>query len=215
MTASTKDKKQAGFFRKIFSLINTTVKFIRSAINLIVLLFVLSIIAGLFVDNVKPLPDEAFLRLSPSGMLVEQLTYTDPLSQLIGQGSQRPTETLISDISEALKGAKDDPRITGLVLELDFLAGGGISKLQTIGAAISDFKSSGKPVIAVGNNFSQEQYFLASFADEIHLNPMGAVVLSGYGNYHSFFKDALDKLQINFHVFIITFITKSNFVSRN
>jgi len=209
VTGSTKDKKQAGFFRKIFSLINTTVKFIRSAINLIVLLFVLSIIAGLFVDNVKPLfvdnvkplPDEAFLRLSPSGMLVEQLAYTDPLSQLIGQGAQRPTETLVSDISEALKGAKDDPRITGLVLELDFLAGGGISKLQTVGAAISDFKSSGKPVIAVGSNYSQEQYFLASFADEIHLNPMGAVVLSGYGNYHSFFKDALDKLQINFHVF--------------
>ncbi len=201
MKGSTKDKQQQGFFRKMFSLINTTVKFIRSAINLLVLLFILSIIASMFADNVKPLPEQAFLRLIPSGMLVEQLTYTDPLSQILGKSAQRPTETLVSDLTDALEGAKDDPRITGLVLELDFLAGGGISKLQTIGAAISDFKSSGKPVIAVGSNYSQEQYYLASFADEIHLNPMGSIILSGYGNYHSFFKDALDKLKINFHVF--------------
>ena len=201
MTGSTKDKKQAGFFRKIFSLINTTVKFIRSAINVVVLLFILSIIASMFGDNVKPLPEQAFLRLTPSGMLVEQLTYTDPLSQIIGQGSEHPTETLMSDLIDALEGAKTDPRITGLVLELDLLAGGGISKLQTLGDAITDFKTSGKPIIAIGNNYTQEQYFLASFADEIHLNPMGAIIISGYGNYHPFFKDALDKLKINFHVF--------------
>ena len=201
MKGSTQDSKQPGFFRKIFSLINTTVKFIRSAINVIVLLVFIAIIANLFGNNIKPLPDQAFLRLSPSGMLVEQLTYTDPLSQILGQSTQRPTETLISDLVDGLKNAEHDPRITGLVLELDFLAGGGISKLQILGDAISDFKRSGKPVIAIGSNYSQEQYFLASFADEIHLNPMGAIVLSGYGSYHSFFKDALDKLKINFHVF--------------
>lgn len=201
MTGSKKDKKQKGFFRKIFSFISTTVKFLRTAISLIVLLFMISIIASLFGGNVKPLPEKAFLRLIPSGMLVEQLSYADPLSQIIGQGAQRPAETLVSDLTDALKIAKTDPRITGLVLELDFLAGGGISKLKTIGDAINDFKESDKPVIAIGNNFSQEQYFLASFADEIHLNPMGTIVLSGYGNYQPFFKEALDKLKINFHVF--------------
>ncbi len=201
MTGSTKDKKQPGFFRKIFSLVNTTVKFIRSAINLLVLLFIISIIASLFADNVKPLPEQAFLRLQPSGMLVEQLTYVEPLEQILGQGAEHPSETLLRDLVEALTSAKDDPRITGLVLDLDYLAGGGINKLQTLGAAIIEFKGSGKPVIAVGNNYSQEQYFLASFADEIHLNPMGAVILSGYGSYRPFFKDALDKLKINFHVF--------------
>ncbi|OUS13267.1 signal peptide peptidase SppA [Gammaproteobacteria bacterium 53_120_T64] len=201
MTSSRQDNKQAGFFRKIFSLVNTTVKFIRSAINLLILVFIITIIAGLFADNVKPLPEQAFLRLQPSGTLVEQLTYVEPLAHILSQGSEYPTETLLADLVEALKGAKDDPRITGLVLELDLLSGGGISKLQTLGTAIQDFKESGKPVIAVANNYTQEQYFLASFADEIHLNPMGSVILSGYGSYRPFFKDALDKLKINFHVF--------------
>ncbi len=201
MTGSTQDKRQRGFFRAIFSLIGTVVKFLRSAISLLVLIFMISVIVSLFSDNVKPLPEQAFLRLMPSGILVEQLSYTDPFSQIIGQGAQHAPETLVSDLTDALKIAKDDPQITGLVLELDYLAGGGISKLQTIGSALSDFKSSGKPVIAIGNNFSQEQYFLASFADEIHLNPMGTIVLNGYGSYHSYFKDALNNLKINFHVF--------------
>ncbi|MEZ0148034.1 MAG: signal peptide peptidase SppA [Candidatus Reddybacter sp.] len=201
MTESKKDKKKPGFFRKIFSLINTTVKFIRSAINLIVLLFVISIIASMFGSNVRPLPEKAFLRLIPSGVLVEQFSYIDPLSQIIGKSAEHQPETLLSDLVDALESAKTDPGITGLVLELDFLVGGGISKLTTIGDAITDFKTSGKPVIAIGSNYTQAQYFLASFADEIHLNPMGAVLLSGYGSYHPFFKDALDKLKINFHVF--------------
>ncbi len=201
MTGTDTNKKKQGFFRKIFSLINITVKFIRSAINLIVLLFFIAIIASLFGSKVKPLPEKAFLRLIPSGVLVEQLSYTDPIAQIIGQGAQHPVETLVSDLIDTLKKAKNDPRITGLVIELDFLVGGGISKLTSVGAGIKDFKTSGKPVIAIGNNYTQAQYFLASFADEIHLNPMGAVILSGYGTYHPFFKDALDKLKINFHVF--------------
>lgn len=194
-------EKKKGFFRKIFSLINTSVKVLRSAINVIFLLLFLVIIASFFGRNVKPLPDQAFLRLKPSGVLVEQLSYTDPFAQIMGQGTQYPAETLISDLTEALASAKDDPRITGLVLDLNFLVGGGITKLKRVGAAISDFKNSGKPIIAVGNNYTQEQYFLASFADEIHLNPMGTLILNGYGAYQSFFKDALDKLKINFHVF--------------
>ena len=42
---------------------------------------------------------------------------------------------------------------------------------------------------------------LASYADEIHLNPMGAVLITGFGSYHSYFKDALDKLRVNVNVF--------------
>ncbi|RLA43091.1 MAG: signal peptide peptidase SppA, partial [Gammaproteobacteria bacterium] len=74
-------------------------------------------------------------------------------------------------------------------------------KLNELGEALTRFKSSGKPVIATGSNFSQEQYYLASFADEIHLNPMGMVLLSGYGAYQPYFREAFDKLGINFHVF--------------
>jgi len=86
-------------------------------------------------------------------------------------------------------------------MELGFLIGGGISKLEDIGDALARFKTSGKTIVAVGDNYTQEQYYLASYADEIHLNPMGTVLLTGYGSYPSYLKEMLDKLRIHLNVF--------------
>src|SRR5690606_13620715 len=105
------------------------------------------------------------------------------------------------DLVDAINYAATDERINTLVMELDFLLGGGISKMQEIGQALEQFKASGKRVIAFGDNYTQDQYYLASYADEIYLHDMGAILLTGYGSYRNYFKGALDKLEINFHVF--------------
>lgn len=199
--SSGKPDKKPGLIRRLFSLIGRIGKFLRSAINVLFLVIFLVIIGSLFSSNLRPLPPQAFMTIAPSGMLVEQLSYSDPLTQLMEQSATHASETLLGDLVEAIDDASQDPRITGLVLELDSLAGGGITKLNTLGAALTRFKSTGKPLIATASNLTQEQYYLASFADEIHLNPMGMVLVTGYGAYRSYFKEAADKLGINFHVF--------------
>ncbi|RMF14292.1 MAG: signal peptide peptidase SppA, partial [Alphaproteobacteria bacterium] len=73
--------------------------------------------------------------------------------------------------------------------------------LHRIAAAIEEFRKSGKPVIAVGDSFSQGQYLLAASADEIWMHPQGAVLLTGYGAYSPFFAEGLDKLDVEVHVF--------------
>ena len=195
------NKKKPGLFRRFFSMLDAVGRFLRSALNILFLLIFLVVIASLFSGKVKPLPDRAFLRVAPSGMLVEQLAYRDPLTQLAQQSASRAPETLLADLIEAIDKAGGDPRITGLVLELDYLAGGGISKLSELGAALTRFKESGKTIIATGSSYSQQQYYLASFANEVHLNPMGTVLVTGYGAYGQYFKEAFDKLGINFHIF--------------
>ncbi|MBV1932070.1 MAG: signal peptide peptidase SppA [Porticoccaceae bacterium] len=199
--SNRKSGKKSGLIRRFFSLLGGIGKFVRSAINMLFLVFFVLIIGSMFSSNIRPLPAKAFLKISPSGMLVEQLTYADPLVQIMEQSAAHASETLLADLVEAIDDAAKDARITGLVLELDFLAGGGLTKLNILGAALTRFKASGKPVIAAASNFSQEQYYLASFADEIHLNPMGMVLVTGYGAYRTYFKEGADKLGINFHVF--------------
>ena len=59
----------------------------------------------------------------------------------------------------------------------------------------------GKKVIAFGTELTQERYYIAAQADEIYLDPLGFVLLDGYGRYRMFFKDALDKLGVDINVF--------------
>ena len=192
---------QPGIIRRFFRFIGRIVSGIRALLSLLFVVFFGFVIAGMFADGIQSIPEQGALYLAPSGVLVDQKSYIDPLGQLVGQTNSGDAETLVRDIVEALDRARYDRRITHLLLDTDYMSGGGIGKLEEIGAALSRFKESGKPMIAVGDNFNQQQYFLAAHADEIILNPFGGVTITGFGAYNSYFKDALDKLKINIHIF--------------
>ncbi|WP_249528611.1 S49 family peptidase, partial [Escherichia coli] len=84
------------------------------------------------------------------------------------------------DIVNTIRQAKDDRNITGIVMDLKNFAGGDQPSMQYIGKALKEFRDSGKPVYAVGENYSQGQYYLASFANKIWLFPQGVVDLHGF-----------------------------------
>ncbi len=203
MESSQHSPKKMGFIRRCIHGLWGLLSWIRITIANLFILFVLILIALAFTagDEKQPLPKEAALRIAPSGFLVDQRRYIDPVTRLFDQSRPEEIETLVRDLVTTINHAATDPRITTLVLELDYLIGGGISKLEEIGQALSRFKESGKPIVAIADNYSQEQYYLASYADDVYLNPMGAVLLTGYGSYRNYFKSALDKLDINFHIF--------------
>lgn len=193
--------EKPGLIRRFFRLIAGLLSAVRVLVNLVFVLILVAVIMSFVQKDVQPLPEQAALRIAPGGFLVEQKTYVDPLTQILEQSSPADAETLTHDLIEAIDRAAQDERITSLVMELDFLIGGGISKLEDIGDALAKFKTSGKTIVAVGDSYTQEQYYLASYADEIHLNPMGTVLLTGYGSYPSYLKETLDKLRIHLHIF--------------
>jgi len=187
--------------RRFFRFVGWIASGIRTLFSLIFVVFFGFVVTGMFADGIQSIPEKGALYLAPSGVLVDQKSYVDPVGQFMGQANSGDAETLVRDIIEALDRARYDSRITHLLLDTDYMSGGGISKLEDIGAAFSRFKESGKPMIAVGDNFNQQQYFLAAHADEIIVNPFGGVTITGFGAYNSYFKDALDKLKINMHIF--------------
>ena len=173
------------------------------AVNLLFLLVLLVIIA-LFVGHpMKKVPDGAALILNPEGNIVEQRSALDPAARILNNftGVTKHEETPLQDILDAINSAAGDDRIRMLVLSPSHIGRIGLNQLRDIGHAIENFKESGKVVIAADDSYSQTQYYLASFADEIYLNPMGAVSLHGFGVFRLYFKEMIDKLKINFHVF--------------
>ena len=193
--------KKQGMLRRLFGFIGTVVNGIRTLIGVVFIGFILLMLSGLFADDIQPMPDSGALYLAPSGVLVDQKTTIDPLGEILSETSQQDSETLVRDIVEAVNAAASDRRITHLVLDTDYMAGASLSKLEEISVALLQFKKSGKPIIAVADNLSQSQYYLAAHADEILLNPLGSLMITGFGSNRSFFKDALDKLKINIHIF--------------
>ncbi|GAB1256717.1 signal peptide peptidase SppA [Aurantivibrio plasticivorans] len=190
-----------GLVKQIFSGIGKTISWTRViVINSVFLILLIVIASSLFGPGLKPLPERAPLRINISGFLVDQKSYIDPITQLMGQG-QGPAETLVRDVTRSIHAATNDPRVSKLIIDLQYFAGGGISKLEEIGQALDKFKTSGKEVIAVSDFYTQNHYYLASYADQVYLHPMGSVMLTGYGSYRNYYKDALDKLSVNMHVF--------------
>jgi protease-4 len=141
------------------------------------------------------------LVLNPTGRVVEQYS-TDPTERAINQlMDQEAPEIRMRDLLAAIESAKDDSRISRIIINPDRIWGIGLSKLQELRTALDSFKESGKPVIAYSHGLGQHQYYLASLADEIWLHPEGLVFLEGYSVYRNFYKEGLDKLEIDVHLF--------------
>lgn len=187
--------------RGFFGLIWRILEGIRKALHLALLLLIFGLVLAVLHTSIPVVPRTAALVIAPQGELVEQLSG-DSVRRAFGEASGGPApETLLRDVTDAITAAKADSRIKLIVLDVDELGPSGLSKLQEIGAALRDFRASGKRVIAAGDSFSQSQYYLAAQAGEIYLDPMGEVAVTGFAYYRMYFKDAIDKLSVDLNVF--------------
>lgn len=188
--------------KSIFELFNVSRKIIVNLVFFLVLFLILS--ALFYEEDTVIVPNKAALVLDIHGAIVEQKVEIDPMEAFVNEAFAQPNqnpEVLLSDILDVIQNAQNDPRIDVLVLKLQSMRGAGLTKLRIIAEHLQDFKASGKKIIAYGDQFLQDQYYLAAYADEIWLDPNGWMMLEGYGRYQLYFKSALNKLAISQHVF--------------
>jgi len=170
----------------------------RVLINGFLLLFIVIFLSALFASKPE-VPDNAILVLQPEGRLVEQIVR--PSSDSFPFALPDPDQVLIEDVSHALELAKIDPKIKLVHLRLEQLQNAPLEKLQRLRIAIESFKQSGKPVVVAGHAFTQAQYYLAATANRLYLHPMGLIELTGFALYRNYFKSALEKLNVDIHLF--------------
>ena len=177
---------------------------VRKILHLVFLLLVVGIlIAGVATQDQPRVPEQAALMVAPEGRLVEQLSGGVLERALAEAQGVNVGETLLKDVVDAIRAAADDDRIEALVLDPTGLTGGGLSKLQELADEIVRFKESEKPVIAIGDYFTRDQYYLAAHADEIYMNPLGLIWMSGYSRFLTYYKSAIDNLYIDYHVWTV------------
>ncbi|TKT80478.1 signal peptide peptidase SppA [Escherichia sp. MR] len=195
----------AGFFKWTWRLLN----FVREMVLNLFFIFLVLVGVGIWMQvsggDSKETASRGALLLDISGVIVDKPDSSQRFSklsrQLLGASSDRLQENSLFDIVNTIRQAKDDRNITGIVMDLKNFAGGDQPSMQYIGKALKEFRDSGKPVYAIGENYSQGQYYLASFANKIWLSPQGVVDLHGLATNGLYYKSLLDKLKVSTHVF--------------
>ncbi|EGR9012150.1 signal peptide peptidase SppA [Vibrio parahaemolyticus] len=199
-------KKLFKFIGLIFKGIWKSITFIRLALANLVFLLMIAVFyfAFTYTGEGRPVIEkESALVMNLSGPIVEQRRYVNPMDSVAGSllGNEMPKENVLFDIVDTIRYAKDDAKVSGLVLALRDLPETNLTKLRYIAKALNEFKASGKPVYAVGDFYNQSQYYLASYADKVYMAPDGGVLIKGYSAYSMYYKTLLEKLDVSTHVF--------------
>ena len=178
-------------------------------LNLVFLVIILLIFSGiaLIKESQKQdiIPQYGTLVMDLEGVVVDNSLYSDEMYQLqnkiYGKRVNLSRENSLFDLVQKISQATSDPNINNMVLKLDNFVGADMSTLQYIGKYLDKFKAANKPIYAIGSNFNQSQYYLASYANKIYLTPLGAVNVFGLSANNLYYKTLLDNLKINTHVF--------------
>lgn len=194
----------SSLLKRLFSLIWRTIDGVRRLIvNLLFLGFIIIFAIAISGDEQPKIEVGSALVVNFNGPIVDQKQRVDPLEAAFKNSSsnQQTGELLLADLLNTIDEAAQDKHIAAIVLDLNKLTNTSISKLKAVGDALNRFKLTGKQVIAKADWYSQNQYYLASFADTIYLNHQGGVAIEGLSRYRQYYRSALDKFNIKAHVF--------------
>lgn len=178
-------------------------------LNLVFLIIILLIFSGIAlikeVNKQDVIPQSGTLIMDLEGVVVDNSLYSDEIyeiqDKIYGKKVNLSRENSLFDLVQKISQATSDPNIKSLVLKLDNFVGADMSSLQYIGKYLTKFKAANKPIYAIGSNFNQSQYYLASYANKIYLTPLGAVNVFGLSANNLYYKTLLENLKVNTHVF--------------
>ena len=172
------------------------------AVLYIVLCGVLGMMMGdMFSTPVATLEKNTVYRIDLDGELVEQAPLDNPFAALMSDlpGYNKQDVVGLDNILSNIRLAKDNDKILGI-----YLRGGSLSmapaSAKAIRDALLDFKQSGKFVVAYSDSYGQMNYYVASAADKIFLNPIGTVDWNGLSSQTLYYKRLLDKVGVEIQI---------------
>ena len=151
------------------------------------------------------LPKEGVLEMDMSKLIItEQSSETMPslsLNSLSSLGGSMTQSIGIYDAVRAIHKAAEDPAVKLILLKTDNVATS-VSNLSEIRRTLTDFRKSGKAIVAYGESYTSGSYYLASVADKIYTisHHGGNTFMLGLSGRMIFLKDLLDKLGVNYQL---------------
>lgn len=174
---------------------------IKDALALLFLLLFFGVLFAALTARPNPgVVRDGALLLKIDGTIVEEASGVDPIAALLAQ-SLPTREYAARDLVRAIDAAASDDRIKAIALDLGTFLGGPQVSTREVADALGRFGTAGKPIFAHGVAYTDDSLMLASHADEIWIDPLGGAVIRGPGGTILFYGDALERFNINAHVY--------------
>jgi protease-4 len=157
-----------------------------------------SIVSSAQSEKQPYIHDNSILKIELNKKIQDQPT-NNPLENIDFVTFEDKTPLSLKNILDNISKAKKDSKIKGIYLDIPFLQAN-MASVEEIRNALIDFKKGGKFIVSYSENFGQNEYYLSSVADEIYLNPAGEMTFKGLSTQLMFFKDALDRLDIDMQI---------------
>ena len=148
-------------------------------------------------DTETIVEENSIFVLDLEGTLSERV-QDNPFQAMMGEEYQAYG---LDDILTSIQKAKDNENIKGIYLQIGNFIVSSFASLEEIRHALTDFKESGKFIVAYADQYAQEMYYLASIADKVIVNPQGSIGWHGLASQPIFFKDLLKKVGIEMQIF--------------
>jgi protease IV len=165
---------------------------------LLLFLITIGIFSTIGAKEPKAIAENSVLHLELTNQIVERASES-PLEGFDFMTFSADKPIGLNELLKNIRKAKEDENIKGIFLDLSFVQAG-MASIYEIRNQLIDFSESGKFIVAYGNYMTQGAYYLASVADEIYINPEGAVDFRGLNANVMFFKNMLEKVGIEIDV---------------
>lgn len=193
------DKKN-NFFLSFLHGVNIVRLVITNIVFFTILLLVFVFLAY-FSTSSEGIPDVSYgtiLEIVPEGAITEESSDYEWVNEFV---TDRGSPSRLFDIIKAIRFAANDERIEALYLDFSSLEEFSISHLSELEEALKYFKESKKPIWAYSTSYSKQDYYIASFADYVGLDPLGEVELGGFSVESMYFKGMEEKFGVLFQTF--------------
>ncbi|QCS49710.1 signal peptide peptidase SppA [Picosynechococcus sp. PCC 11901] len=185
------------FFKQVFSSCLGTL-IALSLLSTLSLSAFIALIALFSAQEGGGRPKENSILIFNMGTIIQDRDPSSSIGNVIA--GDFPETLSLRDVTESIRAAAEDDKITGLFLDGRQNSLNGYATLREVRQALQDFKAAGKKIYAYDVEMTEREYYLSSLADEIWLNPLGVLEMNGLGSEQLFLKGALDQYGIGVQV---------------
>lgn len=172
---------------------------VGSGLSFVIMIGLFSSVSAFMTPKAVTVPETAILNIDFAESIVD-LPSSNPMDSFDLMSMTQESSLSLYSALQAIDAAATDDRIKGIYINFKGTGGASNAIIEELREAITEFKKSGKWVVAYNEGYTQGSYYLGSVADKVYIHPEGSFEWVGTASQTMFYKGLIDKLGVDVQI---------------